>query len=81
MVDILVVSLPCGSLFQMNLEIRNFTDGPIIRLVGVDGEKVSGITYTAEKINNEVVAHNISKQMQYYWALPQRFLGNKVKIL
>ena len=64
----------------MNLQIRNFSDGSIIRLVGVDGEKVSGITYTAEKINNEVVAHNISKQMQYYWALPKAFLGNKVKI-
>ena len=63
----------------MNLEVRNFTHGPIIRLVGVDGEKVSGITYTAEKIYNEVVAHNISKQMQHYWAVPKGFLGNKVK--
>lgn len=51
-----------------------------MHLVDVNGSDVSGITYTADHLNNEFVAHNTSKGTQYYWTLPKEFSGNKVKI-
>lgn len=51
-----------------------------MNLVDVNGSDVSGITYTADHLNDEFVAYNASKGTEYYWALPKQFLGNKVKI-
>ena len=49
-----------------------------MHLVDMNGSDASGVTYTADHLNNVLVAHNMSKGTQYYWALPKEFLGNKV---
>jgi len=63
---------------QLKLNVKTGSHGPVIHLVDVNGGEVTGIKYTAEQTNNELVAHSVSKEDQYYWALPKEFLGNKV---
>lgn len=46
-------------------------------LVDVSGDKVSGVKYAVDQTNNELVAHNVSKETPLYFALPKGFLGKK----
>lgn len=67
-------------LLQLEIQLKNESTRPIMHLVDVNGSDVPGITYTADHLNNALVAHNMSKGNQYYWTLPKELLGNKVKI-
>ena len=50
-----------------------------MHLVDVNGDEVLAIKYTADPTNNQLVAHNVPKEAQYYWALPKHFLGKQVR--
>ena len=74
------VTTSFSRLLQLEIQLQNNSTRPIMHLVDVNGSDVSGITYTADHLNNALVAHNMSKGTQYYWTLPKELLGNKVSI-
>ena len=65
---------------QITLKLTTDNRPPNVPLVGVDGSQVSGITYTLDSLNNELSAHSTSKGGVHFWALPKKFLGNKVSL-
>lgn len=75
-----MVGLFVSFFLQLEIQLKNVRRTPVMNLVDVNGSDVSGITYTADHLNDEFVAYNASKGTEYYWALPKQFLGNKVKI-
>lgn len=77
---ICLVTASFSRFLQLEIQLRNKGSRPIIHLVDVNGSDVSGVTYTADHLNNVLEAHNMSIETQYYWALPKEFLGNKVEI-
>lgn len=70
------VTTSLSRLLQLEMQLKTEST----RLVDKNGSDVSGITYTADHLNNVVVAYNMSKGTPYYWTLPKKLLGNKVKI-
>lgn len=70
---------------QVTLEVKTPLLDSKLFLVNSEGNKIPGVKYKilnpnpARQTFSEYVAHNLTEGLEYYWALPKSFLGNKVR--